>query len=205
MILPQLYANARRHHSAVPVHALGAQAALLPHHVRNRLGRWLAAAAGRPGRRLPQRPGKATRHVGTKHYVHVSRADSCGRGQHAVREDLLLHLQRLFGDPQRGPVRRRVIASAESRRYSRGQRLRLDQRPGVRRGLRLQPDSQRPRGTGPLVQQPGQPGTPASRCGRLGVAQEYVSGTARRGFHDFAERHQFRRGRSRREGGTRRQ
>ena len=38
----------------------------------------------------------------------------------------------------------RAFAGAQSRRHSRGQRLRIDQRPGLRRSFRLQPDSQRP-------------------------------------------------------------
>ena len=112
MFFSQFYADAHRHCPAVAVHALGAQAALLPHHVRNRLGRRIFAATGRTWRRLPQRPGKATGLPRTKHHVHVSRPDSRGRGQHAIRTALLLHLQGLPRHPRPGQVRRR-----QSRQY----------------------------------------------------------------------------------------
>src|SRR5579872_5288818 len=95
---PTFYANASGHRAAVPVDPMGAQAAVVSHHVRNRLGRGLVAAAGRSGRGLSQRPGKAARDSRTKHYVYVSRTHSGSRGQHAVRATLLLHLSRLSGD-----------------------------------------------------------------------------------------------------------
>src|SRR5271169_7032796 len=94
------YANASRHRAAVSFDPVGAQAALVPHHVRNRLGRGIVAAPGGPGRRLSQWSGETTGHPRTEHYVYVSRTHSGSRGQHAIRAAILLHLQRLSGDPQ---------------------------------------------------------------------------------------------------------
>src|ERR1700674_703052 len=47
------YADGFGHFRANLPHPLGAQAALVPHHVRHRLGRGLFAAAGRSRRRFP--------------------------------------------------------------------------------------------------------------------------------------------------------
>src|SRR6266849_9847615 len=56
------YADATRYRSPVAGHTLGAQNALIPDHVRNCLGCRIAFTASGTGRRLPQRPGKATGH-----------------------------------------------------------------------------------------------------------------------------------------------
>jgi hypothetical protein len=54
--------------------------------------------------------------------------------------------------PQRGALAQESFARAQPRRHSRRQRLRFDQRPGLRRRARVQPDPQYSRRPRPLVQ-----------------------------------------------------
>src|SRR5437588_12598845 len=81
---------------------LGAQAALIPDHVWNCMGRGLASLARWLGGRFPQRPETPARDVRSRHYVCVSWPHPRFRGKLAVGAEISLYLRRLLCHPRAG-------------------------------------------------------------------------------------------------------
>src|SRR5713226_1074051 len=87
------YADVSRYCPPVVVHVVGAQVAILSHHVWHCVGSGITTAAGWAGRGIPQRAGKKSEGTWFRHPVHFSRTNSRSRGQSAVRPDLEFHLR----------------------------------------------------------------------------------------------------------------
>ena len=104
-------------------HPVGAQAALLPHDVRHRLGRGIAAAAGGTGRGLPLRQSPRVELAGRRHHVRLSRTRSGGRRQHELRPQLQPYRPGLSRHPERSAARAGCRAGAVAPGHPRGQRL----------------------------------------------------------------------------------